>query len=128
MSKGVSLIFGISLDVLKFFHFGLFFPFLILFGFCVFLVHPTVVSVLLSALVKRFDVSRMRAFFFKIEFNSVQERVKKIYIVNKNTRRYGYTGLFLALAEGFGLQQRLFSAFGQKETLYLCFLAHFRPF
>ena len=33
------------------------------FGFCVFLVHPNVVSVQLSALVERFDVSRMRDFY-----------------------------------------------------------------
>ena len=33
-------------------------------GFCVFLVHPTVVSVLLSASVERFFVSRMRDFFW----------------------------------------------------------------
>ena len=32
-------------------------------GFWVFLVHPTAVSVLLSALVERFFVSRMRDFF-----------------------------------------------------------------
>ena len=58
--------FGISLDIFEFFRFGLFFPFLIFFCFffCVFLVHPTVASVLLSALVKRFDVSRMRDFFW----------------------------------------------------------------
>ena len=51
--------FGISLDVFVCFRFGLFFPFSY---FCVFLVHPTVVSVLLSASVERFDVSRMRDF------------------------------------------------------------------
>ena len=33
-----------------------------MFCFCVFLVHPTVASVLLSASVERFDVSRMRDF------------------------------------------------------------------
>ena len=52
-----------SLDVFDFFRFGLFFPFLFFCGFCVFLVHPTGVSVLLSALVEKFDVSRMRDFF-----------------------------------------------------------------
>ena len=36
--------------------------FLIFFGFCLFLGHPTVVSVLLSASVERFDVSLMRDF------------------------------------------------------------------
>ena len=38
---------------------------LFFFGFCVFLIHPTVVSVLLSASVERFNVSRMRDFLFK---------------------------------------------------------------
>ena len=56
---------GISLDVLSFcvlddFNFILFFNL----GFWVFLVHPTVVSVLLSASVERCYVSRMRDFFF----------------------------------------------------------------
>ena len=48
--------FGISY-VFEFFCFGLFFLFSIFLGFCVFLVHPTVVSVLLSASVERSDVS-----------------------------------------------------------------------
>ena len=56
--------FGISLEVFKFFPFGIFFPFLIFFGSCVFLVNPTVVSVLLSASVERFNVSRIRDFLF----------------------------------------------------------------
>ena len=57
--------FGISLDVFEFLSFGLFFPcFNFFVGFCVFLVHPTVVSVLLSASVERFDVYRMRDFFY----------------------------------------------------------------
>ena len=60
MVEGCIANFGISLDVFEFFRFGLFFPFLFFFGFCVFLVHPTVASVLLSASVERFDVSRMR--------------------------------------------------------------------
>ena len=38
-----------------------FFPLTFL-GFCIFLVDPTMVSVLLSASVERFDVSRMRDF------------------------------------------------------------------
>ena len=65
--------FGISLDVIEFFRFGLFFSFFFcfFFGFGVFLVHPTVVLVLLSALVKRFDVSRMRDFFKQIGFLSI---------------------------------------------------------
>ena len=42
-----------------------FFPFSKKFGFWVFLAHPTVVSVLLSALVERCFVSRMRDFFSK---------------------------------------------------------------
>ena len=75
--------FGISLDIFEFFRFGLFFPFLSLFflffGFCVFLVHPTVASVLLSASVERFDVSRMWDFF-----------------------NLGYKGLILILEESMG--------------------------
>ena len=54
--------FGISLDVFEFFRFGLFFPLKKKLGFWVFLVHPTVVLVLLSASVERFFVSRMRDF------------------------------------------------------------------
>ena len=46
-----------------FFPFWIIFLFLIFFGFYVFLVHPTVVSVLLSASVEKFDVSCMRDFF-----------------------------------------------------------------
>ena len=41
--------FGISLDVFEFLRFGFFFRFSKKLGFWVFLVHPTVVSVLLSA-------------------------------------------------------------------------------
>ena len=56
--------FGISLDIFEFFLFWIIFTVLIFFfGCCVFLVHPTVVSVLLSASVERFDVSRMQDFF-----------------------------------------------------------------
>ena len=61
--KGYIANFGISLDVFEFFYYGLFFHFLFFFGFCVFLVHPTVALVLLSAWVERFNVSRMRDFF-----------------------------------------------------------------
>ena len=60
--EGYMANFGISLDIFEFFRFGLFFPFKKKLGFWVFLVHPTVVSVLLSASVERFDVSRMRDF------------------------------------------------------------------
>ena len=60
--KGYIANFGISLEVFEFFSFGLFFPFLFFFGFCEILVHPTVVSVLLSASVERFNVSRMPDF------------------------------------------------------------------
>ena len=42
----------------------IFFCFSKIFGFGVFLVHPTVVSVLLSASVERFFVSCMRDFFY----------------------------------------------------------------
>ena len=44
-----------------------FFPFSKQFGFRVFLVHPTMVSVLLSASVERCFVSRMRGFFSQIK-------------------------------------------------------------
>ena len=57
---------GISLDVFKFLQFGRFFPFFKKMDFWVFLVHPTVVSVLLSASVERCFVSRMRDFYFLI--------------------------------------------------------------
>ena len=60
--KGYIAKFGISIDVFEFFRFGLYFPFLNFFWFRVFLVHPTVASVLLSASVERFNVSRMRDF------------------------------------------------------------------
>ena len=53
---------GISLDVFEFLGFGYFFRFSKKLGFLVFLVHPTVVSVLLSASVERCFVSRMRDF------------------------------------------------------------------
>ena len=64
MVEGNFANFSISLDVFEFLSFELFFPFLIFFGFCVFLVHPTVVSVLVSASVEIFDVSCMRDFLF----------------------------------------------------------------
>ena len=54
--------FGIFLDVFEFLRFRLFFCFSKKLGFWVFLVHPTVVSVLLSASVERLFVSRMRDF------------------------------------------------------------------
>ena len=56
---------GISLDVFEFSRFGWFFPFFKKKWFWVFLVHPTVVSVLLSASVERCFVSRMRHFYIK---------------------------------------------------------------
>ena len=55
--------FGISLDVLSFCVFNDFFCFTKNFGLWLFLVHPTVVLVLLSASVERGFVSRMRDFF-----------------------------------------------------------------
>ena len=60
-SKGVSLILEIFLDVFEFR--VIFSIFQKKMGFWVFLVHPTVVSVLLSALVERCFVSRMQDFF-----------------------------------------------------------------
>ena len=77
--KGYIANFGISLDVFEFFGFWLFFLLNIFFwGFCVFLVHPTVVSVLLSALVERFNVFRMRDFLkFKfVVFFWIKVRIK----------------------------------------------------
>ena len=59
-SKGISLILA-SLDVFEFLRFGWFFP-LKKNDFGVFLFHPTVVLVLLSASVERCFVSRMRSF------------------------------------------------------------------
>ena len=63
MVKGNIANIGISLDMFEFLSFGLIFPLKKKLGFWVFLVHPTVVSVLLSASVERFFVSRMRDFF-----------------------------------------------------------------
>ena len=76
--------FGISLDFLSFSVLD-FFPFLFCFGFCVFLVHPTVVSVPLSALVERFDVSRMRDFYLGVQFINVlkNHRSKALCISRK---------------------------------------------
>ena len=58
--KGIAN-FGISLDVFEFSVLDYLFCFYF-FVFCVFLVHPTVVLVLLSASVERFYVSCMRDF------------------------------------------------------------------
>ena len=55
--------FGISLDFLRFSVFGDFFRFSRKLGFGVFLVHPPMASVLLSASVERCFVPRMRDFF-----------------------------------------------------------------
>ena len=60
--EGLMANFGISLDVLSFSVLDYFFRFKFFFGFCVFLVHPTELSVLLSASVERVGVSRMRDF------------------------------------------------------------------
>ena len=85
--KGYIANFSISLDGFEFFRFGLFFPFLIFFpvlfffSFCVFLVHPTLVSVLLSASVKRFDVSRMRDFLFPSKIVELQGDLLGLWLV-----------------------------------------------
>ena len=57
---------GISLGVLSFCVLDDFFRFSKKLCFLLFLVHPTVVSVLLSATVERCFVSRMRDFFYKM--------------------------------------------------------------
>ena len=62
MVEGYIANFAISLDVFEFLSFELFFS-VKFFFYCVFLVHPIVVLVLLSASVERFYVSRMRDFF-----------------------------------------------------------------
>ena len=62
--KGISLILAYLLMFLSFCVLDDFFRFSKNLGFWVFLVHPTVVSVLLSAWAERFFVSRMRDFFF----------------------------------------------------------------
>ena len=59
--------FGISLDVLSFCVLDDFFRFSKNLGFWVFLVYPTVVLVLLSALVERCFVSCMRDFYFNVQ-------------------------------------------------------------
>ena len=48
-------------------------------GFWVFLVHPTVVSVLLSASVERCFVSRMRVFFFNLKIGPSEIRYRFSY-------------------------------------------------
>ena len=63
-SKGISLIFGIFLDIFEFLLLDDFFRFSKKWVFGYVLVHPTVVSVLLSASVKRYFVSCIRDFFF----------------------------------------------------------------
>ena len=62
-SLGYVANFGLSLDMFEFFVLDYFFRYNFFFGFCLFLVHPTVASVLLSALVERFNVTHMRDFF-----------------------------------------------------------------
>ena len=62
-SKGLSLILAYFYMFLSFCVLDEFFRFSKKLGFWVFLVHPTVVSVLLSASVKRCFVSRMRDFY-----------------------------------------------------------------
>ena len=61
-SKGLSLILSYFQTFLSFYFFGDFFPFFKKIVFWVFLVHPPMASVLLSASVKRCFVSRMRDF------------------------------------------------------------------
>ena len=66
--KGVSLILAYFYTFFEFMRFGGLFPFLKKPGFEVFLVHPSMASVLLSALVERCFVSRMWDFLTKGNF------------------------------------------------------------
>ena len=66
MVEGCITNFGIFLDVFEFLRFEYFFHFSKKSGFRVFLVHPTMVSVLLSASVERCFVSNMRDFFIDL--------------------------------------------------------------
>ena len=69
MVEGYIANFGITLDVFEFFAFWIIFSVIPKFlGFWLFLVHPTVVLVLLCASVERCFVSRMRDFFLGIPF------------------------------------------------------------
>ena len=117
-------------------------------GFGVFLVHPPMASVLLSASVERFSVSRMRDFIFtsfsyvaltwnitSIQWSTLsclnldkgainrlppQILLILVYLVLlEDTARYAR--LLLSPAEGFSLQPRLFLPFGQKKMLLCCF-------
>ena len=85
-------------------------------GFWVFLVHPTVVSVLLSALVERCFVSRIRDFScydssggnalqtytMGINIGNVFSEIPRTVIYSNVVRKANYSGLLLAPAEGFG--------------------------
>ena len=64
--------FGISLDILNFCVLNDFFRFSKKLGFWVFLIDPTVLLVLLSALVERCFVSRMRDFCFMFPLLKIQ--------------------------------------------------------
>ena len=80
--------FGISLDVLSFSVLDNFFRLFFLiffFGFCVFFVHPSVVSVLLSALVERFYVSRMRDFLLLLVLSLISAHIER------------FTGLYMGI-------------------------------
>ena len=83
-SQGVSLILAYFLMFLSFSVFDDFFCFSINSGFWVFLVHPTLLSVLLSALVEICFVSRMRDFWLIIGFGT---RAEPVSVVVKIERR-----------------------------------------
>ena len=85
--KGYIANLGISLDIFEFFCSGLLFPFKFFLGFCVFLVHPTVISVLLSASVERFDVSRMRDFKNIIFFMTKYLNSNRLGVINNHAQR-----------------------------------------
>ena len=73
-SKGISLILAYFYTFLSFCVLDDFFPFSKIFGFRVFLVHPTVVSVLLSASAERCFVSRMRDFYRLYQYFALSQQ------------------------------------------------------
>ena len=94
--KGYIANFGISLDIFEFLRFGWFFAFKKKEGFWVFLVHPTVVLMLLSASVERCIVSHMRDFCMVYLFSQVFFfKSTKPFISKKRHWKKMYKSLYL---------------------------------
>ena len=89
-------------------------------GFWVFLVHPPMALVLLSALVERCFVSRIRDFFWIIMI-----MIPSLVALEDTAL---YAGLLLAPLEGFGLRPRLFFSLLAKKVLIMLFWPIFGNF